>query len=86
MSYQIGCSPNKTTITSLVNESKTQNLFCCNSPACNQQLLLSDIGIRCYACDSRITGLESCGILNISSSFVYNSGSSSLSESCAVSN
>jgi hypothetical protein len=82
----MGCSPNKITITSLTNESKTQDLFCCNSPVCNQQLLLSDIGIRCYTCDSRISGLESCDILNISNSFVYNSGSSSRSESCAVSN
>jgi len=78
MSYQIGCSPN--------NKSIFTDLVCCNSPLCNQQYLPLDIAIYCYTCDSRITGLEGCSILNISSINVYNSGSSSQSESCAVSN
>jgi hypothetical protein len=78
----MGCS----IITSLANESTTQDLFCCNSPVCNEQLLPLGIGIRCYTCDSRITDLESCSILNTSSSYVYNSESSSRTESCAVSN
>lgn len=82
----MGCSPNNRTIMSLENESISEELFCCNSPVCNQQHLSSDIAIHCYTCDSRITGLEGCSILNISSINVYNSGSSSQSESCAVSN
>lgn len=68
------------------NESFYQDTFCCNTHRCNQQILLSGLGIRCYTCDSRITGLDGCSILNTSNSHVYQSESSSRSESCAVSN
>lgn len=62
-----------------------ENSFCCNYPKCNDQTLLEGDAIRCYTCDSRITGLEGCMILNTSSVHVYNSASSSPFESCAVS-
>jgi hypothetical protein len=80
------CSPNYSTIIPLGNESISEELFCCNSPVCNQQHLPTYIAIRCYKCDSRITGLEGCSILNTSNPNVYNSVSASQSESCAVSN
>jgi hypothetical protein len=81
----VGCSPNNSTVISLTKESITQQTFCFNSPEYNQQRLLPGDDIRCYTCDSRITGLEGCSELNTSNSHVYNSGSSNPSESCAVS-
>ncbi|CAF0977860.1 unnamed protein product [Rotaria sp. Silwood1] len=83
-SYQIGCSPKTTAITSLTGELISENLFCCNYPKCNQRIFPPGEAIRCYTCDSRITGLKDCMILNTSSSHVYNSASSNPSESCAM--
>ncbi|CAF3744235.1 unnamed protein product, partial [Rotaria sordida] len=83
-SYQMGCSHKSTTVTSLTGESIFEDLFCYNYPECNQQIFLSSEVIRCYTCDSRITGLKDCMILNTSSSYVYNSASSNPSESCTM--
>ncbi|CAF1199768.1 unnamed protein product [Rotaria sp. Silwood1] len=78
------CSPKTTAITSLTGELISENLFCCNYPKCNQRIFPPGEAIRCYTCDSRITGLKDCMILNTSSSHVYNSASSNPSESCAM--
>ncbi|CAF3074865.1 unnamed protein product [Rotaria sp. Silwood2] len=83
-SYKMGCSPKSTTMTSLTNELISEDIFCCNYPQCNQQILLPGEAIRCYTCDSRITGLKDCMILNTSSSYVYNSASSNPFELCGM--
>lgn len=57
---------------------------CCNSPQCNQESMQAMAAIHCYTCDSRITGLTGCSILNVSSPNVYQSTSSDPSEACAV--
>ena len=59
--------------------------FCCNDFECNRYMLPKNSAIQCYVCDSRITGLEGCSILNTSSPHVYKSGTSNPSEQCAVS-
>ncbi|CAF1105896.1 unnamed protein product [Adineta ricciae] len=74
-SYQTGCLSNATT---------SLNASCCYSPGCNNQILTRNEARYCYTCDSRITGLKGCDILNTSSPFVYNSISSDPSESCAM--
>ncbi|CAF3763003.1 unnamed protein product [Adineta steineri] len=83
-SYQTGCTPNSTTMISATGESISNDLFCCNYPECNQQILPRGEAIHCYTCDSRITGLKDCNILNPMSQYVYNSASSNPSESCAM--
>ncbi|CAF1471432.1 unnamed protein product [Adineta steineri] len=83
-SYQTGCTPNSTTMISSTGESISHDLFCCNYPECNQQILPRGEAIHCYTCDSRITRLRDCNILNPMSKYVYNSASSNPSESCAM--
>ncbi|CAF4621224.1 unnamed protein product, partial [Rotaria sp. Silwood2] len=58
--------------------------FCCNYPECNQEPVVPKLAIKCYMCDSRITGLMGCSTLNISSPYVYESGSSNSFEACAT--
>ncbi|CAF1098107.1 unnamed protein product [Adineta steineri] len=63
------------------------SIFCCNTPECNQEILttvIKDSSLQCYTCDSRITGLKDCMILNESSPHVYKTKTSSLSEACAT--
>ncbi|UJR32805.1 hypothetical protein I4U23_020267 [Adineta vaga] len=74
-SYQTGCSSNAT---------KYNDVYCCNYPLCNEQDFHHSEAIRCYTCDSRLTGLKDCDILNITNPYVYNSVSSNPSESCAM--
>ena len=40
--------------------------------------------IKCYMCDSRVTGSSGCTTLNRSNPYVYESGSSNSLETCAV--
>ncbi|CAF1301359.1 unnamed protein product [Rotaria sordida] len=56
----------------------------CSHKSTTVTSLTGDEVIRCYTCDSRITGLKDCMILNTSSSYVYNSASSNPSESCTM--
>ncbi|CAF1152777.1 unnamed protein product [Adineta steineri] len=85
MSYQKACSPGKNTITAEKKEAYiTIEYSCCNSLHCNQQSLPAVVAIECYVCDSRVTGLMGCSILNTSSPHVHEFGSSSTSESCAT--
>lgn len=59
--------------------------FCCNSPECNKESLPSKLAIKCYVCDSRVTGLTGCDTLNTLNQNVYEAGSSISTEACAVS-
>lgn len=63
----------------------SKDVSCCNYPECNRDDIAPGNAIRCYTCDSRITGLEGCMVLNRSHPHVYNSASSNPFESCAVS-
>ncbi|CAF2050611.1 unnamed protein product [Rotaria magnacalcarata] len=83
-SYKMGCSPRRTRIKFANGRLISQGLYCCNYPECNQRILRPDEAIRCYTCDSRITGLTDCMILNTSSPYIYKSASSDSSDSCAM--
>ncbi|CAF3315765.1 unnamed protein product [Rotaria socialis] len=82
-SYKKGCSPGKFVLRAgsypLVGDS-----FCCNSPQCNRQDIPRQLAIKCFACDSRVTGMKGCSTLNTSSLYMYDSGSSISSEACAM--
>src|ERR1700722_18023418 len=85
-SYRKACFPGRTDI--MVGQTKswfTNQSFCCNTLECSQRSLSNRVAIGCYVCDSRVTGLAGCSILNASSPHVYKTGSSSFSEVCAVS-
>jgi hypothetical protein len=85
-SYQKDCSPGETAfIEDVIESSITIGYFCCNNLNCNENLLPEGVAIGCYACDSRVTGLAGCSILNESSPYVYTSSSSNSAEACAVS-
>ncbi|UJR17342.1 hypothetical protein I4U23_004237 [Adineta vaga] len=63
------------------------SVFCCNTPECNRDILTNAVkesNLRCYTCDSRITGLTGCMVLDESSPHVYKTGTSSYSEACAT--
>ncbi|CAF3394623.1 unnamed protein product [Rotaria socialis] len=83
-SYKMGCSPRRTIIKFANDTLISQELYCCNYPGCNQRILRPNEAIRCYTCDSRITGLTDCMILNTSSPYVYKSASSDSSDLCAM--
>jgi hypothetical protein len=84
-SYKNGCSPE---ISTVFKDGLTviEDSYCYNVLDYNQNSLLEKAAIRCYLCDSRVDGLTGCSTLDISSKYVYDSGSSSSSEACAVSN
>ncbi len=86
-SYERKCSPGVNRIAAERDEDEDISITygCCNSINCNQQSLPNNTAIECYACDSRVSGLEGCSILNISSPHVNIYASSSPSESCAAS-
>jgi hypothetical protein len=85
-SYQKSCSPGLTDIiVEPIEASVTYMTFCCNTIECSERSLRNSMAIGCYVCDSRVTGLTGCSILNASSPHVYKSGSSRSSEACAVS-
>lgn len=88
-SYRKACFPELTDV--MVGTMQPNNLwftnqsFCCNALECNRYQLPNGVAIRCYVCDSRVTGLEGCSILNVSRPHAYKYGTSSSSEQCAVS-
>jgi hypothetical protein len=89
--YKKGCQPTiKDAHAVRISSVPTKpDVFCCNSPECNTGHVgspIKDVAIRCYTCDSRVTGLAGCAIVNESSPNVYKAGSSSDKEACAVSN
>ncbi|CAF1086085.1 unnamed protein product [Adineta ricciae] len=87
-SFTHNCQPTVRDLTRHVQELSTRSsVMCCNSPECNREILTNAVkgsSLQCYTCDSRISGLAGCQVLDPSSPNVYKSGTSSPSESCAT--